>query len=98
MKYPSEKSYVVAVCLSAALGFIGIQHFYLKRTLQGCIDIALTIGWIYCFVTGEIVAGVFLLTADIAHSVTVTILLLTGSYRDGDGKYVCYPGQQLNQY
>jgi uncharacterized membrane protein len=98
MKYPSEKSYVVAVCLSAALGLIGMQHFYLKKPLQGFIDIALTAGWIYCFVVGKILAGVLLLAADIAHSLTVTILLLTGCYKDGTGKYVCYPGQQLNKY
>ena len=98
MKYPSEKSYVVAVCLSSVFGIIGLQHFYLKRNLQGFIDIGLTIGWIYCFISGEILLGVVLLAADVAHSITVTILLLTGTYRDGDGKYVCYPGQQLNQY
>jgi hypothetical protein len=96
MKYASEKSYAVAVCLSATLGFIGIQNFYLKRPLQGFMDIALTAGWIYCFLIGEIVAGVLLLAADIGHSLTVTILLLTGTYKDGNGKYVCYPGQQLN--
>jgi len=98
MKSASEKSYVVAVCLSAVFGFIGLQHFYLKRHLQGYIDIGLTIGWIYCFASGQILLGVVLFAVDMAHSLTVTILLLTGTYRDGDGKYVCYPGQQLNQY
>ncbi|OGP55656.1 MAG: hypothetical protein A2Y65_02770 [Deltaproteobacteria bacterium RBG_13_52_11] len=98
MKVPSEKSYVVAVCLSAVFGFIGLQQFYLKRNLQGFIDIGLTIGWIYCFVSGKILLGVFLLVTDVAHSLTVTILLLTGNYQDGDGKYVCYPGQRLDHY
>jgi TM2 domain-containing membrane protein YozV len=96
MKYPSEKSYVVAVCLSAVFGFIGIQHFYLKRPIQGFIDVGLTIGWISCFVSGKVLLGVLLLIGDVAHSLVVTILLLTGSYRDGDGRYVCYPGQELN--
>ena len=35
---PSEKSYVVAVCISAIFGVIGIHHFYLGRYIEGVID------------------------------------------------------------
>jgi hypothetical protein len=34
----------------------------------------------------------------VSEKSTVTISLLTGTYKDGDGKYVRYPSQQLNQY
>lgn len=96
MKQVSDKSYAVAVCLSAVFGLIGLQHFYLKRPLAGFIDIALTGGWIYAFMVGKTVIAIVFLAADVVQSIVVTILLLTGSYKDGDGKYVCYPGQELN--
>jgi hypothetical protein len=56
---------------------------------------ALTTGWIYCFVVGEILAGALLLAADMAHALTVTILLLTGCYRDGAQNMFAIPGNSL---
>jgi len=35
MKKCSDKSYAYAVCLSSIFGFIGIQHFYMGRYLEG---------------------------------------------------------------
>jgi len=34
---------------------------------------------------------------DAIHTFIVTIMLLTGSFRDGHGRLVCYPGQRLNE-
>jgi TM2 domain-containing membrane protein YozV len=97
MKTESKKSYAVAVCLSAIFGIIGVQHFYLGRHLMGILDVSLSIATFYCFLTGHLLyAGVFFLL-DFGHSLVVTIQLLTGSYEDGDGHIVCYPGQVLNK-
>jgi hypothetical protein len=41
---------------------------------------------------------VLLLVADFGHSLTTTILLLTGNFRDGEGRLVCYPGQKLDPW
>ena len=35
---PSDKSYTIAVCLSAIFGVVGIQHFYLGRIVEALID------------------------------------------------------------
>ena len=94
-KEKSDKSYVTAVCLSSVFGVIGVQHFYLGRTLEGCIDLFLTLGWIYCFATGEVLYGILFVAMDVIHAFVTTIMLLTGSFKDGQGKYVCYPGQKL---
>lgn len=85
----------MSVCLSGLLGYVGLQHFYLGRYFEGVIDILLTAAWIYFFVTGKILYGVAFVVADVIHSITVTFLLLTGRFRDGDGRLVCYPGQVL---
>lgn len=95
MKGCSNKSYAVSVCLSSVLGYIGIQHFYLGRYFEGIIDVLLTIAWIYFFATGKILYAVVFIIADVVHSLTVTFLLLTGKFRDGNGRLVCYPGQVL---
>jgi TM2 domain-containing membrane protein YozV len=95
MNQCSEKSYVVAVCLSSIFGLIGIQHFYLGRYREGIADLALTVGWIYCFIIGDILYALLFLAADLLHAFIATILLIIGSYKDGLGKYVCYPGQKL---
>ena len=92
---PSPKSYGVAVCLSGIFGYIGIQHFYLGRWFEGALDVGLTIGWISGLAYGEDVGFCLFLAADILHSLVVTIMLLTGSFRDGDGLLVAYPGQKL---
>ena len=44
---------------------------------------------------GEPILGVALLLADLIHSFAVTIMLLTGNFKDGEGRVVCYPGQKL---
>lgn len=91
----SPKSYGVAVALSAVFGFLGIQHFYLGRGGEGLIDVGLTFGWLFCFGTGHPVLGTLFLVADGVHAVAITIMLLTGNFRDGQGRIVCYPGQRL---
>lgn len=92
---PSDKSYTVAVCLSAIFGVVGIQHFYLERWLEGLFDLGLFIATIYLFVTGEPLWALLVGGIDALHTLIVTIMLLTGSFRDGRGKLVCYPGQKL---
>jgi TM2 domain-containing membrane protein YozV len=92
---PSEKSYAIAVCLSGIFGVVGIQHFYLGRWLEGFIDLGLFTATIYLFVTGEPLWAILVGGIDALHTLVVTIMLLTGSFRDGDGKLVCYPGQKL---
>ncbi len=91
----SEKSYAVAVCLSAIFGVIGVQHFYLGRWLEGISDVLLTFGWIYYFAVGRPMLGLFFLGLDVAHTLITTILLLTGNFKDGKDRYVCYPGQKI---
>jgi hypothetical protein len=94
---PSPRSYATAVALSAVFGFLGVQHFYLGRWGEGLLDLALSAAWVGCFATGEMLYGAAFLLADLAHSLVVTIQLLTGNFRDGRGRVVCYPGQKLIQ-
>lgn len=94
----SRKRYGTAVALSAVLGFLGIQHFYLGRVGEGLLDLGLSIAWIHCFATGAPLLGVVFFLADWGHSLTVTILLLTGRFRDGEGRLVTYPGQKIDQW
>jgi TM2 domain-containing membrane protein YozV len=93
---PSRRKYSTAVVLSAVFGFVGVQHFYLGRFGEGILDLGLTVAWIYCFATTQFLLGGVFLIADFAHALTVTIMLLTGNFRDGDGHVVCYPGQKLD--
>ncbi len=95
MKIKSEKNYATAVCLSAILGLFGIQHFYLGRYVEGSVDVLLTVAWVYFFFNDHLLYGIIMLGLDGLHSFVATILLLTGSYTDGKGQYVCYPGQTL---
>ena len=94
----SPKSYATAVCLSAIFGFVGFQHFYLGRLGEGLLDLGLSAGWIWCFATGQPLLGLVFFLADWGHSIAVTIMLLTGNFRDGEGKIVCYPGQKLDPW
>jgi TM2 domain-containing membrane protein YozV len=94
-KEASTKSYAVAVCLSGIFGVVGIHHFYLGRHLEGLADVAMTIGWVYGFATENIALALLFLAADMLHTFIVTIMLLTGSFRDGRGRYITYPGQVL---
>ena len=95
MEQRSEKDYTVAVCLSGVFGVLGIQHFYLGRYLEGSCDLGLSILGYYSLINGEIVIGVVALAIDAIHTFIVTILLLIGAFRDGQGKLVCYSGQRL---
>jgi len=93
----SDKRYVVAVVLSALFGILGIHHFYLGRWGHGLFDLALTIGGFALIFTGSgwlVALGVILLIADGIHTFVVTIMLLIGEYRDGEGRKVPYPGQE----
>lgn len=92
---PSRKSYVVAVCLSAIFGVVGVQHFYLGRYLEGFIDLGLLIATIWFFAIGNPLAGIACGLIDALHTLVVTIMLLIGSFNDGKGRRVCYPGQRL---
>ena len=93
---PSEKSYTIAVCLSAVFGVVGIQHFYLGRWAEALLDLALFAATFYFFFTGQILTAILVAAVDAIHTLVVTIMLLAGSFRDGDGRLVCYPGQRLN--
>jgi len=94
-RQPSPKSYATSVVLSAVFGFVGVQHFYLGRLGEGFLDVGLTIGWIWSLAAGEVFLAVVLILLDFGHSMTVTIMLLTGNFKDGDGRIVCYPGQKF---
>ena len=95
MAEKSEKSYTVAVCLSAIFGVLGVQHFYLGRWYEGISDVLLTFGWIYYFAVDRPLLGLFFLVLDLLHTLITTILLLIGKFKDGKGRYVCYPGQKI---
>jgi len=92
---PSSKSYGVAVSLSAVFGVIGIQHFYLGRWLEAFIDLGLAISTLVLFLMGYPLWALLVGVIDAIHTFIVTIMLLTGSFRDGQGRLVCYPGQRL---
>ncbi|MGV6806775.1 MAG: NINE protein [bacterium] len=93
----SEKSYVIAVCLSAVFGIVGIQHFYMGRWLEACLDLGLFMLALYFYFQGELLYGVLVFAIDSLHTFIVTIMLLTGSFNDGKGRRICYPGQKLVQ-
>ncbi|WP_412972302.1 NINE protein [Glaciecola sp. MF2-115] len=95
MKQPSSKSYPVAVCISAIFGVMGIHHFYLGRYIEGLIDLSLFIATIYFYVNGHLFWAIGFGIVDGIHTFIITIMLLTGSFKDGEGNYVCYPGQRL---
>lgn len=94
---PSPKSYAVAVSLSAIFGVAGVHHLYLQRYVEFTIDFSLLILTIYCYFSGELIWALVFGIADALHTFIITIMLLTGSFKDGKGKTVCYPGQKLPQ-
>ena len=83
----------VAVLLSWFLP--GSGHFYLGRWVEATIDLVLFCSTIYFFVTGQILLAFVVGAIDALHTFVVTIMLLTGSFRDGQGRLVLYPGQKL---
>lgn len=91
----SNKSYAIAVCLSAIFGVVGIQHFYLERWVEATLDLSLCIATLYLLFTGQWLWALLVGAVDALHTLIVTILLLTGSFNDGHGGRVCYPGQKL---
>ena len=91
----SEKNYGVAVCFAGIFGILGIHHFYLGRWLHGLFDLSLSVVGITLIVMGYDLFGWGLLAIDFLHTMVVTIMLLVGNYKDGSGKIVIYPGQQL---
>ena len=93
---PSEKNYIVAVSLSAIFGVLGIHHFYLGRYLEGLFDFGLAILTFALYMTGHPIWALFVFAIDTLHTFVVTIMLLTGSIKDRQGRYVCYPGQRLD--
>lgn len=95
LETPSEKSYAIAVSLSAIFGVIGIQHFYLERWFEALLDLGLAIATIILFLVGEPGLALLVGAIDAIHTFIVTIMLLTGNFRDGRGRLVCYPGQRL---
>ncbi|MEO1203055.1 MAG: TM2 domain-containing protein [Pseudomonadota bacterium] len=97
VEIPSEKSYGIAVVLSAVFGVLGIQHFYLGRWIEATIDLGLAIATFALFLLGEPLLAFGAAAIDAIHTFIVTIMLLSGSFRDGKGRLVCYPGQKLNK-
>ena len=91
----SQKKYTTAVCLSGIFGLLGIHHFYLGRWLHGIADLSMTIGAIILIGSGSKVLGYVVLGIDIIHTFIVSIFLLTGGYKDGNGDVVTFPDQEL---
>ena len=95
VRTPSTKNYVVAVSLSAIFGVLGVHHFYLGRHLEGLLDLGLALLTLWLYLTGHPGWALLVFAVDSLHTFIVTIMLLTGSIRDGRGHLVCYPGQRL---
>ncbi|TPV94074.1 MAG: TM2 domain-containing protein [Myxococcales bacterium FL481] len=93
----SDRSYVVAVCLSAIFGVLGVQHFYLRRWGEGLLDVGLTASAAYSFLVAEApLTGLAFMGLDLLHTIVVTSLLFIGRFKDGSGRVVAYPGQKLD--
>ncbi len=97
METRSPKSYGLAVSLSAVFGVLGIQHFYLERWFEAFIDFGLAVSTVVLLFMREPLLALLVAAIDATHTFIVTIMLLTGSFRDGHGRLVCYPGQKLQQ-
>jgi len=91
----SDKNYIVAVSLSGIFGVLGIHHFYLGRYFWGIFDLGLSLLALYLFINGHVLEALATFAIDFIHSIFVTFLLLTGNMKDGNGNYVCFPGQTL---
>ena len=89
----SQKSYAIAVTLSAIFGILGIQHFYLERWFLGIFDLSLSITGFILLSEGHML-GLGLLAIDAIHTLIVTYKLFVGEFKDGHGKIVAYPGQK----
>jgi hypothetical protein len=91
----SDKNYVTAVILSAIFGVLGIQHFYCERYGLGIFDLALSLTAFTLFMWGYELFGGILFLIDMVHTVYITYLLLTGQFKDGEGRLITYPGQKI---
>lgn len=104
----SQKKYGTAVCLSGIFGMLGIHHFYLGRHLHGLADFGMFVTAFALYVIGNfgmaagdagsgsyLTAALIIFAIDAVHTIWVTILLLTGQYRDGKGLLITYPGQRI---
>lgn len=93
---PSPKSYAVSVCLCMVFGVAGIHHLYLGRWLSFAFDFSLLVLTLYFWFTGEILLAVAFGVIDALHTFIITIMLFVGSFKDGKGLTVCYPGQKIS--
>jgi TM2 domain-containing membrane protein YozV len=93
---PSPKSYAVAVSLSAIFGVVGIHHLYLGRYIEFIFDFSLLVLTLYFYFSGELIWALVFGAIDGLHTFIITIMLLTGSFKDGSGRVICYPGQRLS--
>ena len=71
---PSDKSYVVAVCLSGIFGLAGIHHFYLGRFIHR-LRFGLLVATIYFYFTG-IAWAIPFFAVDVLHTFVITIMRL----------------------
>lgn len=90
----SRKSYAVSVALSGIFGILGIHHFYLGRIGHGLFDLSLSVIGFALLIAGSSWGWLFL-GVDFVHTIVVFFMLMVGTYRDGDGLLVTYPGQKV---
>ena len=72
-------------------------EFIIFTWADGCMEsqISMTVGALTLIGIGSKVVGFTVLGIDIIHTLIVSILLLTGSYKDGNGDVITYPGQTI---
>ena len=95
-KQLSNKNYTTAVILSGIFGVIGIHHLYLERWTMFLLDFGLFIAMLILLVDEQLFYAYLVLSIDVIHTVIVTYLLLIGKYKDGEGKIIPFPGQNIN--
>ena len=87
----SPKSYGTAVALCGVFGTAGIHHFYLGDFWHGMADLALLVIAVMFFWQGSDLLGIATLLADGVHTIVIFYLLITGQWRDGQGRVVAIP-------
>ena len=91
----STKRYGTAVILSGIFGVIGIHHFYVERWKMGLFDFSLFLSALYFYLNQDLLIAGILFFIDVIHTVYVTYLLLIGQYKDGQGRLITFPGQNI---